>query len=129
MRSARLQRVCCAAADACGSQERNFDRKIKYACRKMLADSRPRVGGRFAKNEGGPPLPGPDGLLDEDDLLDFETDGLDLMDDSLLPGVAQRAPHPLCWPPLAPLDRVSGTTGGGGRSLREEQSPLAGVFS
>ena len=32
--------------------ERNFDRKIKYACRKTLADSRPRVRGRFAKNEG-----------------------------------------------------------------------------
>jgi len=34
--------------------ERNFDRKIKYACRKTLADSRPRVRGRFAKNDDGP---------------------------------------------------------------------------
>ncbi|GMJ02005.1 hypothetical protein like AT1G04500 [Hibiscus trionum] len=31
--------------------ERNFTKKIKYACRKTLADSRPRVRGRFAKNE------------------------------------------------------------------------------
>ncbi|WOH16186.1 hypothetical protein DCAR_0935735 [Daucus carota subsp. sativus] len=31
--------------------ERNFSKKIKYACRKTLADSRPRVRGRFAKND------------------------------------------------------------------------------
>ncbi|EFJ19353.1 hypothetical protein SELMODRAFT_419178 [Selaginella moellendorffii] len=31
--------------------ERNFQKKIKYACRKTLADSRPRVRGRFAKND------------------------------------------------------------------------------
>ncbi|XP_011041437.1 PREDICTED: uncharacterized protein LOC105137412 [Populus euphratica] len=31
--------------------ERNFCKKIKYACRKKLADSRPRVRGRFAKND------------------------------------------------------------------------------
>ncbi|WOL06164.1 hypothetical protein Cni_G14896 [Canna indica] len=30
---------------------RNFSKKIKYACRKTLADSRPRVRGRFAKND------------------------------------------------------------------------------
>ncbi|KAJ0989427.1 hypothetical protein J5N97_007783 [Dioscorea zingiberensis] len=29
--------------------KRNFSRKIKYACRKALADSQPRVRGRFAK--------------------------------------------------------------------------------
>ncbi|XP_057852273.1 two-component response regulator-like APRR9 [Cryptomeria japonica] len=33
--------------------ERNFNKKIKYACRKTLADSRPRVRGRFARNEVG----------------------------------------------------------------------------
>ncbi|XP_023737985.1 uncharacterized protein LOC111885975 isoform X3 [Lactuca sativa] len=32
-------------------KERNFKKKIKYACRKTLADSRPRVRGRFAKND------------------------------------------------------------------------------
>ncbi|XP_042058574.1 zinc finger protein CONSTANS-LIKE 4-like isoform X1 [Salvia splendens] len=31
--------------------QRNFSKKIKYACRKTLADSRPRVRGRFAKND------------------------------------------------------------------------------
>ncbi|KAK8947595.1 Zinc finger protein CONSTANS-LIKE 5 [Platanthera guangdongensis] len=31
--------------------ERNFAKKIQYACRKTLADSRHRVRGRFAKNE------------------------------------------------------------------------------
>lgn len=31
--------------------QRNFNKKIKYACRKTLADSRPRVRGRFAKND------------------------------------------------------------------------------
>ncbi|XP_042455505.1 uncharacterized protein LOC122040234 [Zingiber officinale] len=30
--------------------QRNFQKKITYACRKTLADSRPRVRGRFAKN-------------------------------------------------------------------------------
>lgn len=31
--------------------KRNFGRTIKYACRKALADSQPRVRGRFAKTE------------------------------------------------------------------------------
>ncbi|XP_058095931.1 uncharacterized protein LOC131241215 [Magnolia sinica] len=31
--------------------KRNFGRKIKYACRKALADNQPRVRGRFAKTE------------------------------------------------------------------------------
>ncbi|XP_077210774.1 uncharacterized protein LOC143846232 [Tasmannia lanceolata] len=31
--------------------ERNFGRKIKYACRKALADTQPRVRGRFARTE------------------------------------------------------------------------------
>ncbi|KAK9087774.1 hypothetical protein Syun_030168 [Stephania yunnanensis] len=30
---------------------RNFEKRIKYKCRKVLADSRPRVKGRFAKND------------------------------------------------------------------------------
>ncbi|XBJ13273.1 uncharacterized protein [Aegilops tauschii subsp. strangulata] len=33
--------------------QRNFGRKIKYACRKALADSQPRVRGRFAKMDDG----------------------------------------------------------------------------
>ena len=31
--------------------ERNFNKRIKYQCRKTLADSRPRVRGRFARND------------------------------------------------------------------------------
>ena len=31
--------------------ERNFKKRIKYMCRKTLADSRPRVRGRFARND------------------------------------------------------------------------------
>jgi len=31
--------------------QRNFGRKIKYACRKALADNQPRVRGRFARTE------------------------------------------------------------------------------
>ncbi|GAA0164694.1 hypothetical protein LIER_20270 [Lithospermum erythrorhizon] len=30
---------------------RNFNKKIKYECRKTLADSRPRIRGRFARND------------------------------------------------------------------------------
>ncbi|ESQ28998.1 hypothetical protein EUTSA_v10023638mg [Eutrema salsugineum] len=31
--------------------QRNFTKTIKYACRKTLADNRPRVRGRFARND------------------------------------------------------------------------------
>ncbi|KVH88475.1 zinc finger protein CONSTANS-LIKE 3-like [Cynara cardunculus var. scolymus] len=31
--------------------QRNFDKKIKYVCRKTLADNRPRIKGRFARND------------------------------------------------------------------------------
>ncbi|KAJ6962377.1 hypothetical protein NC652_001135 [Populus alba x Populus x berolinensis] len=31
--------------------QRNFSKIIKYACRKTLADNRPRIRGRFARNE------------------------------------------------------------------------------
>ncbi|GAB2235082.1 hypothetical protein Droror1_Dr00004362 [Drosera rotundifolia] len=31
--------------------QRNFNKKIQYACRKTLADTRPRIKGRFARNE------------------------------------------------------------------------------
>ncbi|KAK1266774.1 Zinc finger protein CONSTANS-LIKE 5 [Acorus gramineus] len=49
--------------------ERNFRKKIKYACRKTLADSRPRVRGRFAKNDefGEATRPSSSHHEDEDD--------------------------------------------------------------
>ncbi|KAL0447918.1 UNVERIFIED_CONTAM: Zinc finger protein CONSTANS-LIKE 4 [Sesamum latifolium] len=31
--------------------QRNFNKTIKYACRKTLADCRPRIRGRFARND------------------------------------------------------------------------------
>ncbi|WJX50337.1 hypothetical protein P8452_36657 [Trifolium repens] len=31
--------------------QRNYNKKIKYVCRKTLADNRPRIRGRFAKND------------------------------------------------------------------------------
>ncbi|XP_047325149.1 zinc finger protein CONSTANS-LIKE 4-like [Impatiens glandulifera] len=31
--------------------QRNFNKTIKYACRKTLADSRPRIRGRFTRND------------------------------------------------------------------------------
>ncbi|KAF0933930.1 hypothetical protein E2562_020844 [Oryza meyeriana var. granulata] len=59
---------------------RNFDKKITYACRKTLADSRPRVKGRFARNSAGDgdcslskeaevlsPPPPPNTMCNEDD--------------------------------------------------------------
>ncbi|XP_068636301.1 uncharacterized protein [Aristolochia californica] len=37
--------------------QRNFNKTIKYACRKTLADSRPRVRGRFARNDEAGEIP------------------------------------------------------------------------
>ncbi|PON62917.1 CCT domain containing protein [Parasponia andersonii] len=36
---------------------RNFNKTIKYACRKTLADNRPRIRGRFARNDEPGELP------------------------------------------------------------------------
>ncbi|KAL7108259.1 hypothetical protein ACP275_06G102700 [Erythranthe tilingii] len=49
----------CASEDRMGKlsrywikkSKRNFGKKLKYACRKALADSQPRIRGRFAKTE------------------------------------------------------------------------------
>ncbi|KAL2547559.1 CCT motif family protein [Forsythia ovata] len=37
--------------------QRNFNKTIKYACRKTLADNRPRVRGRFARNDEAGEIP------------------------------------------------------------------------
>ncbi|KAF7805527.1 Histone H4 [Senna tora] len=50
--------------------QRNFNKKIKYVCRKTLADSRPRIRGRFARNEETEKIPAIDewsnGVAEED---------------------------------------------------------------
>ncbi|KAJ8526949.1 hypothetical protein K7X08_029426 [Anisodus acutangulus] len=52
--------------------QRNFNKTIKYACRKTLADNRPRIRGRFARNdEAGVEIPKTtmfNRFEDEDDL-------------------------------------------------------------
>lgn len=105
-------------------QERNFDRKIKYACRKTLADSRPRVRGRFAKNEDGPAgMPTLDamGLTLDDDALN----GLNFDEEELM---QHRFDVP--WGEVGHQVGHSGTTQGGGSDSgrREQQSPMGGMF-
>ncbi|XP_021754201.1 two-component response regulator-like APRR1 [Chenopodium quinoa] len=51
--------------------QRNFNKTIKYACRKTLADNRPRVRGRFARNDETGEIPKPtcfNRYEDDDDL-------------------------------------------------------------
>lgn len=63
--------------------ERNFNKKIKYACRKTLADSRPRVRGRFARNEDTGDIPSKS-HHDEDD--EDEVDAVQEDDEDFLIG-------------------------------------------
>ncbi|WOG90215.1 hypothetical protein DCAR_0209458 [Daucus carota subsp. sativus] len=52
--------------------QRNFNKTIKYACRKTLADNRPRIRGRFARNDEPIVIPKTanyNPYEDEDDLL------------------------------------------------------------
>ncbi|KAL8064145.1 hypothetical protein ABFX02_01G072200 [Erythranthe guttata] len=48
--------------------QRNFHKTIKYACRKTLADNRPRIRGRFARNDEAGEIPKPSTYEDEDDF-------------------------------------------------------------
>ncbi|KAK7251350.1 hypothetical protein RIF29_34460 [Crotalaria pallida] len=49
--------------------QRNFNRTIKYACRKTLADNRPRIRGRFARNDEAIDIPkAPCSTRDEDEV-------------------------------------------------------------
>ncbi|XP_050226946.1 uncharacterized protein LOC126676723 [Mercurialis annua] len=51
--------------------QRNFTKTIKYACRKTLADNRPRIRGRFARNDETGEIPKaacPNRHEDEDEL-------------------------------------------------------------
>ncbi|CAL9108900.1 unnamed protein product [Musa textilis] len=64
--------------------ERNFSKKIKYACRKTLADSRPRVRGRFARNDDFGEITKPSSsnheFDDEEVVVKEEEDILDSLD-------------------------------------------------
>ncbi|MCO5566664.1 hypothetical protein L7F22_020342 [Adiantum nelumboides] len=58
--------------------ERNFSKKIKYACRKTLADSRPRIRGRFARtlDDCGEPLTKDHGASYDDEYEEVNTSNL-----------------------------------------------------
>ncbi|KAL1364374.1 hypothetical protein HN51_012579 [Arachis hypogaea] len=65
--------------------QRNFNKTIKYACRKTLADNRPRIRGRFARNDEERdiiPIPNHKAPCsardDEDEEVDFWIEGLRL---------------------------------------------------
>ncbi|PIN19679.1 hypothetical protein CDL12_07633 [Handroanthus impetiginosus] len=68
--------------------QRNFNKTIKYACRKTLADNRPRIRGRFARNDEAGEIPKASSMFhryeDEDDLW---IEGLHEEDDD---GVARK---------------------------------------
>ncbi|XP_042483532.1 two-component response regulator-like APRR9 [Macadamia integrifolia] len=65
--------------------QRNFNKTIKYACRKTLADSRPRVRGRFARHDESGEIPKFTGFNreeeDEDELWvdGFQEEAVDAM--------------------------------------------------
>ncbi|OWM85301.1 hypothetical protein CDL15_Pgr028088 [Punica granatum] len=52
--------------------QRNFTKTIKYACRKTLADTRPRIRGRFARNDEIGELPKAPCSTREDDDEDHD---------------------------------------------------------
>ncbi|WVZ04164.1 hypothetical protein V8G54_024970 [Vigna mungo] len=74
--------------------QRNFGKKIKYACRKTLADSRPRIRGRFAKNEEiamNPPVQWSHMGTGEEE--DEEEDNWANFFDSIVPANLGQEPH------------------------------------
>ncbi|CAH9091808.1 unnamed protein product [Cuscuta epithymum] len=95
--------------------ERNFSKKIKYACRKTLADSRPRVRGRFAKN---------------DDFGDMATRSLSSMgsqeDDPMVDMTSVTTRHNFLYDPNYPTAFSQGT-GAGGRSFNSNCLPPSGA--
>ncbi|GFP88910.1 zinc finger protein constans-like 5 [Phtheirospermum japonicum] len=67
--------------------QRNFNKTIKYACRKTLADNRPRVRGRFARNDEAGEIPKASMFHryeDEDDLW------IDGFHEEIVDGIAKR---------------------------------------
>ncbi|KAK6137373.1 hypothetical protein DH2020_028886 [Rehmannia glutinosa] len=61
--------------------QRNFNKTIKYACRKTLADNRPRIRGRFARNDEGGEIPKASMFQRYEDEDDLWIDGFHEEDD------------------------------------------------
>ncbi|XP_023551150.1 putative zinc finger protein CONSTANS-LIKE 11 isoform X1 [Cucurbita pepo subsp. pepo] len=55
--------------------QRNYNKTIKYACRKTLADNRPRIRGRFARNDEPGEIPKAACSTREEDEDDFWIEG------------------------------------------------------
>ncbi|KAL0331287.1 UNVERIFIED_CONTAM: Zinc finger protein CONSTANS-LIKE 4 [Sesamum angustifolium] len=66
--------------------QRNFNKTIKYACRKTLADNRPRIRGRFARNDEAGEIPKASMFHRYEDEDDLWMDGFHEEDDD---GVAR----------------------------------------
>ncbi|KAI3468706.1 hypothetical protein Pfo_025369 [Paulownia fortunei] len=66
---------------------RNFNKTIKYACRKTLADNRPRIRGRFARNDEAGEIPKASMFHRYEDEDDLWIDGFHEEDDY---GIARR---------------------------------------
>ncbi|CAJ2654284.1 unnamed protein product [Trifolium pratense] len=77
--------------------QRNYNKKIKYVCRKTLADSRPRIRGRFAKNDEiviNPPNQWSHISNNEEEILEDEEDeNWDNFFDSLVPSTTSNLAH------------------------------------
>ncbi|XP_004288744.1 PREDICTED: uncharacterized protein LOC101299421 [Fragaria vesca subsp. vesca] len=58
--------------------QRNFNKTIKYACRKTLADNRPRIRGRFARNDEAGEIDKPACSTREEDEDDLWIEGLNV---------------------------------------------------
>ncbi|XP_059639239.1 zinc finger protein CO3 [Cornus florida] len=66
--------------------QRNFNKTIKYACRKTLADNRPRVRGRFARNDEMVELPKVAAFNQYEEEDDHWVDGFNLEDNEVTEG-------------------------------------------
>ncbi|XP_024958758.1 putative zinc finger protein CONSTANS-LIKE 11 isoform X2 [Cynara cardunculus var. scolymus] len=64
---------------------RNFNKKIKYACRKALADNRPRIRGRFARNDEPVEMPKASTFHRYEDEDELWMDGLQEEEDEGIP--------------------------------------------
>ncbi|KAJ9555138.1 hypothetical protein OSB04_009752 [Centaurea solstitialis] len=66
--------------------QRNFNKTIKYACRKTLADNRPRIRGRFARNDEPGEIPKTTTFLRYGDEEELWMDGFHEDDDERMIG-------------------------------------------